>query len=259
VETENAKAPMPETESIKPKNFLSRLGGVYFSPGETFTEIGRAPGVLVPIIALIIIGAAAGYYLMQSVDMESVLIERMEEAVQQGRMTQEQLEQQLPMMSRFAGTMMIIPAALGSLVLCLIIAGYAKLFSTFTGAENRFKPIFSVTLYAVIAVSIVQSVLLIIVIHFKRPVGIGPDINSVIASNLGAMLAILLGEDALPEFLMNLFGYIDIFTIWIIALLAVGYSAVSRKLKTGTAAAWLGVAYGLFAVIASFVRARMAS
>jgi hypothetical protein len=67
------------------------------------------------------------------------------------------------------------------------------------------------------------------------------------------VLASFLGEDDLPKFLMRLAGYIDVFAIWLIALLAIGYSAASRKLKTATAATWLGIAYGIIALIGSAI------
>jgi hypothetical protein len=75
------------------------------------------------------------------------------------------------------------------------------------------------------------------------------NINSLVASNLGAVFAGILGEDALPKFFMRLAGYVDLFAIWIIALLAIGYSAVSRKLKTSTAAIWIAGVYAVIAVI----------
>src|SRR5262245_36030361 len=47
-----------------PLNFINRITGIWFSPGETFAEIGHAKGVfgtiLAPILALIIIGATFG-------------------------------------------------------------------------------------------------------------------------------------------------------------------------------------------------------
>jgi hypothetical protein len=38
-----------------------------------------------------------------------------------------------------------------------------------------------------------------------------------------------------------------------IALLAIGYAAVSRKLKTGRAAFWLGAVYAIVAVIGAAI------
>jgi hypothetical protein len=254
VESEDMSKSTPEAEAPSPKNFFSRLGGVYFTPGEAFKEIGYSPGVLVPIVVLIIIGLLAGFYLTKNLDLQAMMASQLENAVKQGRITQEQMEQQLSLLARFMGVQVLASAALGSLVISLIIAGFAKLFSIMVGAENRFKAIFSVTLYAMIAVSIVQSVLLILVLHFKGPGNVSiTNIGSVVASNLRAVLSGLLGEDALPKFVMNLAGYVDLFAIWMIALLAIGYSAVSRKLKTSTAAKWLVGAYAVIAVIGSYV------
>jgi hypothetical protein len=63
------------------------------------------------------------------------------------------------------------------------------------------------------------------------------------------VLSALVGEDALPKYLMNLARYVDLFNIWLICLLAIGSAAVSRKLKTSTAAIWLGGAYAVMALI----------
>ncbi len=240
----------PGTELPESKNFFSRLAGVYFSPRETFREIGLSPKVLVPIIAMIVIGALAGIYLSRNLDVESMMAGRMEEAVAAGRMTQEQMEQQLALVSKFASTQMVVFAAFGSLAVTLLVAAGFKLISSLIGAENRFKSVFAVTIYAMIAVSIIQYALIVLILSLKGSGGVDiSNINSLVASNLGAVFAGILGEDALPKFLMRLAGYVDIFAIWIIALLAIGYSAVSRKLKTSTAAIWIAGVYAVIAVI----------
>jgi hypothetical protein len=53
---------------------------------------------------------------------------------------------------------------------------------------------------------------------------------------------------------MKLLEYVDVFAIWTIALLSIGYSAVSRKLKTSTAAIWLVGAYAIIAIIGTVFR-----
>jgi hypothetical protein len=254
VESEAVRESMSETEATKPKNFFSRLQGVYFSPGETFREIGCSPRVLIPIIVLMIISALVGLYLSKNLDLQSMATAQLERMVEQGRMTEEQMERQLSVVSRFAWVQLIGGAAFGSLAFSLIIAGFGRLFSILLGAENRFKTIFSVTIYAMIAISIVQSALLVLVVYLKGPGETTvTNMNSIVASNLGAVLASVLGEDALPKFLMRLARYADVFAIWLIVLLAIGYSAVSRKLKTATAATWLGVVYGIVALIGAAI------
>jgi hypothetical protein len=250
MEPENTGEPVAETEAIKPKDFFTRLGGVYLSPKNAFQEIGGSPSVLLPIIALIVIGLLLGFYLVKTVDMQSMMVSQMEKAVDQGRMTKDQLEQQLPIAEKITSIMTLAAPPVISVLTVLIIAGFAKLFSVLVKAQNRFKALFSVTAFAVIAISIIQTILTVLVLHFKGTEDLDLEkMNSVVASNLGAILENFLGSDALPKFVVGLAQAVDIFAIWIIALLSIGFSAVSRKLKTSTAAAWLTTAYIIIAII----------
>jgi hypothetical protein len=258
VEPENTQEPMPETEAIQPKSFLSRLGGVYLSPKSAFQEIGSSPRVLVPIIVMIIAGALMGFYLIKTVDVQAAVLPQLEKLVQQGRMTKQQMEQALPQTEKFAVALVLVSSIVGGVAVSLIIAGFAKLFSIFAGAKSRFKALLSVTCYTMFAISIIQSILIVLVLHFKGSADVDiNNLNSVVASNLGAVLESLLGEDVLPKFVMGLLASVDVFAIWLIALLAMGYSTVSQKLKTTTAAIWLTAAYLVIAVIGAFRRAAM--
>jgi hypothetical protein len=242
------------TEAPKPKSFFSRLGGVYSSPRATFQEIGQAPRILIPFVVLIIFSLLVGLYLSRVMDLESAAVTQMEMMVERGVITKEQMEERLPYAIRFAGIQLIAMTVLGSIIGCLIIAGYAKLFSMFAAAENLFKPLLSVTIFALLAVSIVQSGLTVLILQLKGPGEVDlTQINSLVASNLGAILSSFLGDDALPKFIMRLAAAIDVFAIWTIALLAIGFSVVSRKLKTSTAAIWLGGAYAVIAIISAAV------
>jgi hypothetical protein len=258
VEAEGIRQPLQQPEEIKPRNFFSRLGGVYFSPGETFREIGRSPGVWAPIIALILISALAGYLLSQKVDMSSLLSGAMEKAVADGSMTQQQADQQMAAMSKLGGVQLIAGSAVSNVIIALIIAAIFKLFAVIAGVENRFKALFTVTVYTLIATSIVQSILLFAVLSFRAPAEMSiTNMGSVLASNLGALISGVLGDDALPKFLMKLFGWIDVFAIWDIALLSIGYAAVSGKLKTSRVAVWLGSFYGIIAIIGAAISSFM--
>jgi len=257
VEPGTIREPVPEAVTAKPKNFFSRWGGVYVSPAKTFKEIGASPQVAVPIIALIVLGLLTGLCLIMTLDLQSMAVLQLEKAVQQGSMTKQQMEQALPIVSKVMGAEVMIMFLIGGLINALIVAGFAKLFSTILGAENRFKALFSVTLYTVIAISILHYVLLVLIVYVKRPTDVDiSSLNYVVTSSLGGVLSSIFGEDALPKFLMKLALYVDVFAIWIITLLAIGYSAVSRKLKTATAATWLGVAYGIIALLGAALLAR---
>jgi hypothetical protein len=248
---------MQQTEEIKPVNFFSRLGGVYTSPGATFKEIGGSPRVLVPIIALVIISMIAGFVLSLKVDLGSLMTQGAEQAVATGRMTQQQMEQQMAIMSKLGPIILTIGSAFQTLFLTLIIAAVFKLISVLIGAQNQFKGVFSVTTFVMIAILVVQSIVFIAILFSKNPAELdATSLNSLVASNLGALWTGIFGEDSLPKFLMKLFGWVDIFAIWAIALLSIGYAAVSRKLKTSTAATWIVSIYGIIAIIGSLIASR---
>lgn len=243
-------APMPA--AAEPKGFLSRLSGVYFSPGETFKEIGLAPRVLVPIIALVIVGLLVAVALTARLDLGAMMADNFSKQVADGKMTQEQVARALPMATTIAKVNIFVFGSLGGLIASLVVAGVFKLASLALGAENTYKQLLAVTLYSFLAVSIVSSVVFVILLFLKPTDEMTFDnLNNVVGSNLGALLTMAMGKDALPKFVVALAQRVDLFSIWIIALLSIGYAAVSRRLKTGTAAMTLGLLYGAYALIAA--------
>jgi len=248
-ESKIASQPTNAAPEAAPHGFFSRLIGVYFSPGETFQEVGRAPRILTPILATIIIGALLGFLVINRVGVENLAGKQIEQAVQSGQLTQEQATQRLEAMKSgpvaiFIKGSIILTFAFQGLIIALVFAGIFKLLSMLMGVDNDFRPVLSVTLYALLAVSIISSLLFVILLYLKSPEEI--DIQNLVGSNLRAIL-LAVGLDNLPKFLLALARWIDLFAIWIIALLAIGYAAVSRRLKTSTAAMIIG---GIYAVIA---------
>ncbi len=255
MDPESVHEAVPNTEETNPQNFFNRLGAVYLSPTAAFGEIGRSPRVLIPIIALVVVGLLVGYFTTQKIDMQAITAEQMEQLVARGMISQEQYNQIKQQATATPRYRTIISYPFWFLLMALAIAGVAKLISSvLLGAENRFKAIFSITLFATMAVYIVYYALYILILYFKNPADINAsNVNSLVASNLGSLLQSLLGEDSPPGFWIRLARSVDIFNIWKIALLAIGYSAVSQKLKTATAATWLVIAYGIIAVIGSAI------
>ena len=242
-------------EEVRAKNFFSRLGGVFFSPREAFTEIGQAPRLVIPIIALFLVSAFGGFYAAQKIDTRAATRTQLEQAVKQGRITEEQMNQQTAIAAAAAGPVLAVAGGVFAIILCLVIAGYGKLFSMMAGRENSYKNLLEVSIYAMLAVSVVSTVLMVIILQIKGQARIGAaDLNSVVASSLGSWIESAAGADAFPKFIMALAKAVDIFNIWIIALLSIGFSAVSRKLKTASAAMWLTGAYIIFSIISAAAR-----
>jgi hypothetical protein len=246
VEPQNTGESLPEAEPAKPKSYVSRQWGAVFSPSQTFKEVGLAPRVLIPMIVLFLVGMVYFFVMAKHIDWSSLLnSQQMSQANAQGGPNLEMIELYAP----FAFAVFL---PFFSIIMVLIIAGIGKLISFFVGAENEFKPLLSVTLYVSIAITIVQSVLLGLFLFIKGAGSVNiQQMNSIVASNLGAILGSLFGEDFLSKFWMRLFQSVDVFTILYIALLSIGFSAVSRKLKVKTVAIWLAVIVGVLALVSA--------
>jgi len=241
-----------EVPEAKPQGFFARLIGVLFSPGETFVEIVRAPRVIAPIIAAIVLGLVVSFAMTRRLDFQAMYSQLFEQAVAQGRMQQEQAEQQAKTMARFGPVQFLVFGSLGSLLSALIVAGIFKGVSAVMGKDNSFKALFAVTLYTFLAVGIISSLVFVISLYLKDPSEITfQNLGNLVASNLGAVLALALGADGLPRFVMGLAQRVDVFSIWIIVLLSIGYAAATPRLKTSTAATWLVVLYVVYALIAA--------
>ena len=237
-------------EAAAPRNFFSRLSGVYFSPGETFVEMSNAPRALAPIIALaLLFGLSSAFLANRGVSWEKIAVEQTQKAVASGRMSEEQAGQQIDGIRKMAPAMnvgMPIFAAIWAVVMVFAFAGLAKLWSMMMGIENRYMPLVSATTYSMLAVYIVSTVILVILV-FIKPVD-EFDWTNPIGSNLAAMLTAL-GVEGLPSFVKGLLSYVDVFYIWKVALIAIGCAAVSHKLKTSSAMVHAGIVACVIALI----------
>ncbi len=238
----------PETtaEPIEQGSFLNRLIGVYFSPGETFKSFASNPGLLAPIIGLVLIGGIVGYLFFSKVDFAQVIAPQIEQMVEAGRIQKEQAPQVIAMQANIAKYSALVMGLIGNVLFSLIVAGVFKLVSLVLGKENTYKSLLAVTLYTFLAIGIISSLILGILI-FAR--GSEFDIQNPLGTNLGTVLSFLFEQNSLPKFIWGLARAVDIFYIWIIVLLGIGYAAVTRHLKATTAGVILGALYFGMAII----------
>src|SRR5262249_25632289 len=157
-----------------PQNLFSRLIGIWFSPAETFAEIGRAPRVLIPTLLLMVLVSMTGYLLTSRYGYENIVRKQMESMVNAGLLPQDKAEEAIQR-SLTPGRIMAgkiqsgAGAAIGVFVVLLVAAGLFKAFTLMTGTESRFKQIYSVTAYAFLAIALISTVVFIVSIYLKDP------------------------------------------------------------------------------------------
>ena len=233
-----------------PQNFISRMIGVWFSPGEAFAEISRAPRILIPTLLLFVLAGASNYLVIDRFGYENIVRKQMESMVNAGWISQDKadevIQQELTPSKVSAGKIQSgVVAAVWIVVLLTIMAGLFKAFTLLMGKGNRFKQVYSVTAYAFLATTLISTVVTLISIYLKDPADL--DIYNPVASNLGAILPMMV--EGLPKFILGLASFVDVFGIWNLTLLAIGYAAITHKMKTGTAGVFLVILY----VIGAFV------
>jgi hypothetical protein len=239
----------PASAEAAPRNFFSRLIGVYFSPGETFAEMARAPRAITAIIALTLLFVISSVLFTSRMPMDKISEDRIQQQIASGQLTEERAEQQREQMRKVAPYMkFIIPisAAIWGIVMVFAFAGLAKLVSMMMGIENKYMPLVSVTTYTMLAVYTVSTVIFAILL-FIKPID-EFDWSNPVGSNLAALLAAF-GVEGLSKFVKGLLSYVDLFYIWKVALIAIGCAAVSHKLKPSSAMVYAGVVACVIALI----------
>ena len=239
----------PASAEAAPRNFFSRLIGVYFSPGETFAEMAGAPRALMPIIVFALFSLISVTAITSRMPMDKINEDRIQRQIASGRINEEQAEQRREAMKRFEPFMkFVIPigSLIGAIAMVFAFAGLAKLVSMMMGIENKYMPLVSVTTYTLLALSIVSTAIFAILL-FIKPID-EFDWDNPIGSNLAALLTVL-GVEGLPKFLKVLLSFVDVFFIWKVALIAIGCAAVSRKLKTSSAMVYAGLVASVIALI----------
>ena len=230
-------APAPPA-APKPSSF-QRIIGVFFSPNETFASIARQPDWVAPLLIILFLSLAAGFVFAQRVDFGAGIRDAME---QRGNVPPDQVDRAVRI-GTAAAKIFSYCAPVVSLVILLIIAGVLLLAFRVMGGEGNFNQAFSVTCYAWMP-GVIKSLLITIIVAVRNVSA--TELPTVLRSNLAFLVP--LKENPLMFALLSKF---DIFSIWVIILLIIGFAFVSgfSKAKSATIIISLWVVATLLSLI----------
>jgi hypothetical protein len=225
----------------------ARLINTIFSPGETFADVNRKPDWIVPLIIMVLISVGTSFFINWKLkpDMEKITREQIKKQVDRmgGQMPSEEQIQQQVAIQKTIGKFTPAIAAVGVCVWFLILSGIYALGLILIQAKATYKKIFSVLLWTSAATGIIYTVVFMASLMVKDEESLRSiDIRNptaTVPTNIGAFL----GSGTSP-ILKSLAGSIDVFSIWSIILLSIGFAAIanSRKIKPGkTATVVIGV------------------
>jgi hypothetical protein len=234
---------VPAAPDSPPQPALSAMGrifGVFFSPKSTFEDIARKPSWLLPIILLTILSIGVSVAINQRVDWREFMAQQIEKSPAAGSLSAEQKEARIEGGAKITPIFTYCIGAFGPIVFTLLVGLVMwGAYSLVAGISTNFTTAMGITAHAFLT-GLISSPLFILILYLKAPGTV--DMENPVATNLGAILP----EDA-AKWLLALCKSLDVFTIWTLILLAIGFAAVSpKKLKGGKS---YTIAFGVWAVM----------
>jgi len=203
---------------------FSRLVGIIFEPSETLRSISEKPDWAIPFVLIMLISIAVSMVILPHIDVAASVRQQMES---KPNITEEKIQQAVSIGTKMAKFNTVITIVVVAVVLLIMAAVLLLAFRLF-GGEGTFRQAFAVTVYSAIPSALLSIILAIIVL--TRGMMTQQDMMLMLKSNVGAFLD--------PQTNPVLFAFlksIDVFTIWRLILLIIGFSYVS-KLSRGRSA-----------------------
>jgi len=210
------------------QSFPERLMGIFISPTETFADVARKPDFLAPLVLLVLISVVGSEVFLHKIGMEPILKWAFEHSTRTANMSPDEMQGMLgkivPFYTWMARGMGFVWAPL--VVLLGAVVGLVTVNNIF-GGQITFKTAFSISSYAY-AVNIIYYLMVPIMVVFGDPEHYISNPQNPSPTSAGFFLNPL----DISKPLLALAGSLEIFTVWYMALLAVGSSVASaRKVK----------------------------
>jgi len=212
----------PAPEAPAEIGTIGRIFGALFNPKPTFESIVRRPNWIVPIIlgCIMFMAVVAAFTyrggwpsFFEKQDADNSRVQQMTPEARQSLMAKQE---------KIAPTFGYVEGVVIPFVSALVVSGVLLGAFTLMGApKTTFKTALGIVTYAGLP-WLISGIFGVLVIFLKDPSTV--DLQNLVASNPGAFLS----GDA-PKWLTALLTSIDIFAIWNIALLGLGFSTINPK------------------------------
>lgn len=227
---------------VAPQSLVARLIGVLTSPRATYAGIAARPRWFGALAAIALVGAIGIFvFLSTDVGKEAMLDQQVRVLESFGMKLSDaqydRMEQSLRLAPYTGAVGQIVTLSIGALV----ISGLAlAIFNAIMGGDATFKQVFAVVVHSGFVLTAGQM--------FGLPLAYARETLSS-ATNLGVFLPFL--DDS--SFAARLFGSIDLFQIWWITTLAIGFGVLYRR-RTGPIATTMFAVYGAIVLVLAAIR-----
>ena len=228
----------PSSAAAAPsKHLVARIVGVLFAPRATYAGVAARPRWF-GVLAFVTLVSAAGLFIFLSTEvgqqatfdqqvrmlesfgmkLNDATLQRMEEGMSRARYT------------AVLGQVIVLP------IMGAIVAGIALgVFNALLGGDGTFRQVYAIVAHSGVVIAVSQ--LFALPVNYMRETMSSP-------ANLGVFVPFL-DETSFPA---RFLGVIDLFQVWWIVSLAIGFGVLYRKRTSPIASTMLGI-YVLIALV----------
>lgn len=231
-----ASAPPPMSE-------LGRLSAVFFDPARAFRDIAARPRWWAPLLLSVLVGVLFVYLYSHRVGWDRYLERTLETNPRTESLSVEQrhriVQQQLPLVTALGYAGAVAGTAVSLLAVAAVLLFVANLM---LGAQLNFRKVFAVTCYGFLP-NVLAGALGMLTMYLKAPEDF--DLRNPTAFNVGAYL----DPETTSKALLSLASSLDLFSIWIVLLLALGLREAAARLRYAQALAVVGGLWGAWVAV----------
>lgn len=217
-------APPLAGEPQRPTGFFANLIDLYFAPAEAFANLLRRPAFVAPLLLHVTLSLVFTGIWLQKVDPRAFMMARIEESGRADRIPPDRMEQ---IMSQQASWLPRISWAGGALAPPIIVFALGALFlfvyRFFYASDITYKQSLAVVASSFAAFALLTTPLLLGVLALKDDWTIPPQ------EALQANLTLFLERQPTAKWLWALGSSLDLFSFWLMFLLASGFGAAGKR------------------------------
>jgi hypothetical protein len=226
-----------ESDSPTPVRSLSRVVGVFTSPTKTFQCLAKHASWIAPLLLMVILSASASALMGSKINWREYIRHRAEGNPRFSQLSDEQKDDAIAKQIRFGPGFSFAAGILRVPIAALIISViYLAAFNLVCGAELRFATSFGITTHAFLPLAL-GNILTLIVLSLKAYGDVDPE--NIVATSLKAFLS-----ESAPKTVLAFGSSLELFWIWCLTLLTVGFSAANPKKVKPSAS--FGIVFGLW-------------
>lgn len=221
-----------------PSSAFGRLVRVFYEPSKVFAEIATRPTWLFAVLVMVLVALAAQLVLAPKIDWDGTIREQLASRSASANLSEAEMARAVESGRKIASVTGYAAPVLVPIVL-LVMAGVYFLGLKAFSSQGDFKQVFSMVTHALLPATLVGA-LLRIVISFTRSSFTAQEIETLVKSSLASFLSADAGKAV-----KALAGFVDLFVLWQVVLLALGLAIVG-KVRKGQAWTILAVVWGIW-------------